>query len=162
MKVSMSLCALLVLGLLLPAYANLEEGKTQSLIVPGKGKVGVFSLRAPVSRYGKALLKDQQSNSYHTADNQYVFKVDDNGKIKEITATAWGLYTDRFIRIKQSTLRDVFAKYGNPQRTRHQNETLYVKYPRIEFFFEGVEQGLLRRERRAELLKTQVAGVTLR
>lgn len=153
---------IILFGLILPSYAIDGTASKTTLILPKKGRVGVFALRSPIKQYRALVRKGEQANSYHTPDGQYRFSVDDKGEIREITVTVRGLFTDRFVRIKHSTLRDVFAKYGTPQATRHQKKTLYVKYPRIEFFFEGVERGLITKAGRAELLQKRVTGVILR
>lgn len=156
-------CLLVVSLTFLGSELSAEHKKNKSaLITQKRGSVGEFSLGQPIDKYSAYVVAQQGSRDYLSHDKLFRFKTDAEGNVTEITTQGWGFVTDRFIRIKYSTVRNVLRAYGKPKDVNLKEQQLILEYPGITFTFEPLKSSSTREEMLSQLLKSHVASVTLR
>jgi len=100
------------------SMAQTQFAYSQGLIVENEGRVGVFRLRTYPGNYPHYFFPSsaERPGQFRSQDGNIEIEVapPPHSWIVRVTARDFGMFTQRFIRIGQSTMGDVLSRYGEP------------------------------------------------
>src|SRR5216684_3067963 len=86
-----------------PSDSNLQ-------IIEAQGSFDIFTVGSYIQ--GRGCLEQIEKNIYKSDSSPTVIFTDEAGQIQEIAVTGPGIFTQRYVTIGQSTMKDVLKRYG--------------------------------------------------
>ena len=151
---------LLLIVVVCPVGAG-GDGRQGSQILENLGRAGIFEISRPIGKY-RSHVQNVEPGVYRSRDGALEMKTNSSGLISEIHVTSHRFSTQKLLRPKESTVKDVVEYYGMPKETRFRDEHFVLDYEGFSFSFgyEGLakpsSQGL------QPLQANQLAAVVLR
>lgn len=101
-------------------------------IIETQGSFDTFAIGAYLQ--DRKCLEQVEKNVY-LSDSGSAIVIDKTGQIQEIMVTSPGIFTQRYVTIGQSTMRDVLQRYGSASIETFEKLVL-LSYPNIVFVFQ--------------------------
>ena len=157
---------LALFGLLLPFSVSIstlgEKNRNGRFkILESLGRVGVFEVSRPIGKY-HTNLHILRPGIYQLIGGGLKIRTHTSGLISEIQLQDSRFSTQKKLRPRKSTAKDVLDNYGSPQKSSFRDEYLVFDYDGFSFLFECEKDDQKNMEEEQLLKKIRISTITLK